>query len=99
MRSAIYGGLFTVAFLLGCQGKSQPAAKQYDVTGKVTAVDAATQVIRLDHDDIPGLMQAMEMDFKVDQPQLLKGIGEGDRVKGRMEVRSGDYIFTNLSKQ
>jgi Cu/Ag efflux protein CusF len=99
MKNAIIFSLLAVVFLLGCQGKDQPATKQYDVAGKVISVDGAKRVVRVDHEDIPGLMQAMEMDFKVEKPELLQGIAEGDRVKGRLEVRSGDYIITNLNKQ
>jgi protein SCO1/2 len=91
--------LFALLALVGCRKPAdQSDVKVYDVTGKVVSVDAANSKVTLDHEDIPGLMQAMEMEFKVDNPQVLEEIVVGADVRGRLEVRSGDYIITELEK-
>jgi Cu/Ag efflux protein CusF len=94
------GVLLSVAFIVGgCQKASDgPQAKQYDLHGKVVAVDKDRKTVTLDHEDIPGLMQGMEMEFKVEDPKLLEDIGAGDEVHGQLEVRSGDYIIKDLTK-
>jgi hypothetical protein len=40
------------------------AAKIFHGVGTVTAVDAASGVLAVDHGDIPGFMDAMEMSYK-----------------------------------
>lgn len=86
--------------VLGCQQAEKSSDNtQYDVTGKVTATDADKQTVTLDHEDIPGLMNAMEMDFKVENRSVLEGISAGDQVQGRLRAKSGDYTITHLEKR
>jgi Cu/Ag efflux protein CusF len=75
-----------------------PAEKQYPIQGKVIAVNPDKPSIKLEHGDIPGLMQGMTMDFAVHNAKLLEGIKVGDQVRGRMKVESGKYILTELEK-
>lgn len=91
--------LAVVLIVAGCQkAADQPLPKQYDLHGKVVTVDKDRKTVTLDHEDIPGLMQGMEMEFKVENPQLLEGVAVGDQVHGRLEDRSGDYTITSLTK-
>jgi len=55
--------------ICGCS-RSNPAAKapeekHYPLTGEVLSADAARKVLVVRHDDIPGLMPAMTMEFAV----------------------------------
>ena len=85
----------------GCHGDSSKgsAEKQYPLKGKVVVVNADKQTVTLDHEDIPGLMQAMTMDFEVANSKLLDGIKPGDQLQGRLKVESGKYIITGLEKR
>jgi Cu/Ag efflux protein CusF len=89
--------------LAGCQTQTGTApkdqAKLYDVKGKVVAVDPTKQTVTLDHEDIPGLMKAMRMEFKVADPKLLDGLAAGDSVQGKLKVQSGDDTLTELTKR
>lgn len=91
------------AALVGCQNQSgspaKDAAKVYDVTGKVVSVDPAKKVVELDHEDIPGLMEAMTMEFDVKDSKLLEGIKPGDPVRGKLKAESGKYVITALEKR
>ena len=40
-------------------------------------------------------MSAMEMPYKLDNPQLIEGIKPGDQIRGRLEVRGPDYVLPN----
>ncbi len=85
--------------LVGCnRGSDTPKEKLYDVTGKVVAVDPDKKTVTLDHEDIPGLMKAMEMKFSVEDAKVLEGIKAGDQVHGRLKVDSGKYTITELKK-
>ena len=86
--------------LVGCQQPAaSPAAKEYDIKGKVVAVDADKTAVTLDHEEIPGVMKAMEMKYPVTDPKVLQGLAPGDQVQGRLEAKGGDYTITRLEKR
>jgi protein SCO1/2 len=96
----LYVTLFAVPIvLIGCNGGSDKSKdKLYEVKGKVVAVDLGKKTVTLDHEDIPGLMKAMEMKFSVEDAKVLEGIKAGDQVHGWLKVESGNYIVTELMK-
>ena len=61
-----------------------PAAKTslqiHRATGTVKSVDAATKLINIAHDDIPGYMSAMVMPFEAASPEQLGTVRKGDKV-------------------
>src|SRR5262245_45905464 len=95
--------LWPVLFVLslgGCRETSQGLAeKQYDVKGKVVAVDREQKIVTRDHEDIPGLMKAMKMKFQVPDAQVLEGLQPGDEVHGKLKVKSGQHLITELHKR
>lgn len=107
-RFAVLPIAVTVAavVLVGCQnpsGSSAPSksasAKVYDVTGKVVSLDPAKKVVTLDHEDIPGFMKAMTMEFPVADAKLLDGMKAGDAVRGTITADGGSYAITSLAKR
>jgi Cu/Ag efflux protein CusF len=106
MRTYYWVGLLVLSAplaLAGCTGggTGQKAApeKQYDIKGTVVAVAPDKQSVTLDHEEIPGLMKAMKMDYQVDNPKLLENLKPGDKVQGRMKAESGKYTITQLEKR
>jgi Cu(I)/Ag(I) efflux system membrane protein CusA/SilA len=89
--------------LAGCgspaSGKKDAAGNQYDIKGKVTAIDANKEKVTIDHEDIPGHMPAMEMSFKVADGKLLDGIQVGDKVQGKLEKRDSGDVIVQLEKR
>lgn len=89
--------------VLGCGDGSTPSKnkdKTYDIKGTVTNVDPAKKKpVTIDHEDIPGLMGAMEMAFSVENAKLLEGIKQGDVIHGKLRVKDGDYTITELHKR
>jgi Cu/Ag efflux protein CusF len=91
--------------LAGCGGasksKKDEAGKVYDIKGKVMAVnpDPEKPTVKLDHEDIPGAMKAMQMEFSVKDAAVLKGIQVGDQVQGKLEKRDSGYVITQLEKR
>lgn len=84
----------------GSSAAGKPAgAKVYDVTGKVVALDPAKKVVTLDHEDIPGFMKAMTMEFPVADAKLLDGLKAGDAVRGKITADGGGYAVTSLEKR
>ena len=82
--------------LAGCKGATD---KEYDVKGKVVAVNPDKPSVTLDHEDIPGLMNAMTMEFDVADRKLLEGIKAGDQVQGRLKKQASGNVITQLQKR
>jgi protein SCO1 len=55
--------LYLLALLAGCD--RNPAGKRYELEGRVVAVDSASRLITIAHQEVPGLMPAMTMPFQV----------------------------------
>jgi Cu/Ag efflux protein CusF len=54
--------------------------------------------IVIEHGDIPGVMQAMTMEFEI-APALLEGIESGDRVEFRVEDAGGRYRVMEIAER
>src|SRR5437763_1484246 len=93
--------LLSVLALAGCQKSGDPTKEpaDYPIKGKVVSVNPEKNAVKLDHEDIPGLMEAMTMDFTVADPKLLKGLQPGDKVEGRLKKDAGKFIITELKKR
>ena len=99
MRQQVKGGVIAglVFILAGCQ--PQAASRMYEVKGAVVAVDPAAKTLELDHEEIPGYMQAMRMTYPVADAKLLEGLSAGDSVLGKLQVGSRSYTITSLAKR
>lgn len=71
----------------------------YPIRGTVRGVAADRRSVTLDHEEIPGLMAAMEMEFAVADPAVLQGIDAGARVEGELRVRGRAPEITRLAKR
>jgi Cu/Ag efflux protein CusF len=94
--------LLTIPVILaGCKGNESksPAQKDYPIKGKVVAVNPDKPSVKLDHEDIPGLMNAMEMEFRVENANLLEGIKVGDQVQGQLRKGESGPVITRLDKR
>ncbi|MGA2794904.1 MAG: copper-binding protein [Roseiarcus sp.] len=56
--------------------------------GVVKAIDAATGALTLNHEDIKGLMPAMEMMYRVDPRSLSEGLRPGDRIDFGLDAKT-----------
>ena len=90
---------FLTFALIGCTSSPSEKEKIYDIKGKVLSVDADKKNVRLDHEDIPGFMKAMEMDFTVSDAKILSGLAKGDAVQGKLKVKDTNYVITELHKR
>ncbi|MBY0515024.1 MAG: copper-binding protein [Gemmataceae bacterium] len=94
-----------LALVAGCQkaaepGKDKDADKVYDLRGTVVATNPGKKIVTLDHEDIPGLMKGMRMEFAVADAKLLDGLQPGDAVEGKLKVGAGNsYLVTDLRKK
>lgn len=69
-------------------GKATEVAKRHPLRGVITAVHADRSALMVKHEEIPGVMRAMTMLFKVD-PAVAKAAKKGQTVTAMMS-REGD---------
>ena len=79
-------------------GSAKPVwPKYYDATGVLKSMSENRIVI--DEDEIPGFMKAMIMSYEVENPEQLKGLKEGDKVKFKLKETENDLTVLEIQKQ
>jgi protein SCO1 len=94
MRSFLAYSLLGVLLLAGCHSNQPDAAsdsteqnfKIYTLRGKVVSTNAATGEVTLNHDAIPGFMDAMTMPYKLKDPGILSELHSGDLLTANVLV-------------
>lgn len=66
--------------------------------GKVTKIDMNIGSVGMDHDDIPGLMPAMSMEFYVSDKAMLSPLTVGDGVDFTILYKGGTETITKIEK-
>jgi protein SCO1 len=88
MRIFLASTLLAVAVVAGChsspkpesQGSPAPSFKVYKLRGKVVSTNPATGEVTVDHEAIPGFMDAMTMPYKLKDPGILSELHPGDTI-------------------
>jgi protein SCO1 len=97
MRVYFVSAAVSLAVLSGCHAGStpeQPTAEDaqttvYHLRGKVIATDPATGQVTLDHEAIPGFMNAMTMPYKLKDPGILSELHPGDEITADLLAQPG----------
>jgi Cu/Ag efflux protein CusF len=71
-------------------------AKVFHGVGVVTGLDAESGSITVDHGDIPGLMDAMEMQYRVQPSVLPHGLRKGDKIEFGVDGKT--YTIVAIKK-
>lgn len=89
MKSVI---LFIASVLLaGCATKPAEPITKHPMRGVVTQLDAEHQVATIRHEDIPGFMHAMTMEYGVRDKQDFARLHSGDTIQATVFVQGDDY--------
>lgn len=95
--------LILLAFLFSaCQKTAtQPAAeaKRYPLKGKVISVDRDRKKAKIDHEEIPGYMTAMEMDFPIHADWVWDELTPGAEIRAELVVDNSakePYFLENI---
>ena len=86
--------LALAALLASACGPAQP--QEGAGTGIVREIGADRRTVTLEHGEIPGLMQAMTMEFALAEPAQLAGVELGESVHFRLVYEAGAYTITEL---
>ena len=106
IRSLLASSLLACIALSGCHTTPQPAQdaatsnyKTYKLRGKVVSTDPATGEVTLDHEAIPGFMDAMTMPYKLKDPNILSELHPGDVITADLFVpqsSAGDTFLDHI---
>ncbi|QYO67144.1 SCO family protein [Leptolyngbya sp. 7M] len=61
-----------------------PDAARYELRGRVISVDRATKTAQIEHEEIPGFMPRMTMDFKINEDWLWDDLLPGVEIQGTL---------------
>lgn len=75
------------------------ATNHYQGVGVVKSINSKPPAIEIDHQDIEGLMPAMQMEFPVTDPNLLNGIAVNDRIDFTIEAAKGEMKVSAIKKK
>ena len=95
--------LIVVLFLFACTEEkpkplSEPGERLYTVRGIVLSRNSADNSLRLDHEEIPGFMAAMTMDYSVRGVDV-KGLpADRKRIEAKLHVTDRAYWLTDVKQ-
>jgi protein SCO1/2 len=95
-RGSIFPSIFIMALAIvaaGCKSNSSAPgveAKHYHLTGKIISVDKQGGTAMVDHQAIPGFMDAMTMAYPVPDAAALAALGPGDEITADVVVPTDD---------
>jgi Cu/Ag efflux protein CusF len=69
--------------------------QRHSLRGVVTRIDADRSALMVKHEEIPGVMRAMTMLFKVDAATLAS-VKTGDTITGLMSRQGSDWVLENV---
>jgi Cu/Ag efflux protein CusF len=73
------------------------AVKRHPLRGVVTAIVADRSSIMVKHEEIPGVMKAMTMSFKVD-PATMNSVKQGDTITGLMSRQNNVWMLEDVKR-
>ena len=80
------------------QAQQPGVVRTYHGTGVVTIVNRKEGWVEINHEEIVGLMPAMQMEWFVKPTSLMKSIRVGDKVNFAVEDNNGSEFITELNK-
>jgi len=107
IRRLIACSILSVLALAGCHSSPKPdsqssassAYRAYKLRGKVVSTNAASGEVTLDHEAIPGFMEAMTMPYKLKDANILSELHPGDIITADLLVSpnaDGDMLLDHI---
>jgi Cu/Ag efflux protein CusF len=77
---------------------SEPGEKVYSLRGVIVGRDVDDNTLRVDHEEIPGYMEAMTMDYPVRGAAVGTLPSDKTRVQGRLHVHDDQVWLTDVRR-
>ena len=94
----LFGSILIVLIsLISCKTQQTEPSSRYHLQGSVVSVDRSHGELVVKHGDIPRLMQAMTMRFKVAGAQSLEKVSPGDEIRADLVREGGAMRLENIT--
>jgi protein SCO1 len=80
----------------GCSPKPSEPARRFRLHGKIVSIDVSTGSADVDHDAIPGFMDAMTMPYAIPDKKVLSALNRGDEITADVVVVDGIPHLENV---
>lgn len=96
--------VFLFLALLACSPEkdakplSEPGEKLYTVRGVILGRNTGMNSVDMDHEDIPGFMTAMRMDYTVRGAEVATLPPDKSRVEAKLHVTDRGYWITDVKR-
>ena len=106
--SKVAAGLLLFVLLLSCsesKGRreqkplSEPGEKTYVLKGKIVGRDAGDNTLTVDHESIPGYMEAMTMDYPVRGTTVAALPLNATAIEATLHVHGTSYWLTQVKRR
>lgn len=98
--------VFALLLTAGCNHQPAPSAsgspaaqpgeiKTFPIKGQILTVDTSKGAVLLDHEAVPGFMEAMTMTYKLHDPSIAKELHPGDRIFAQLLVHKTSEGYTD----
>ncbi|MBL9201368.1 MAG: copper-binding protein [Opitutaceae bacterium] len=99
-RALLATSLLLIAPVAAFSAETKPAEKsaasaRHPLRGVITSVMADQSAFMVKHEEIPGVMRAMTMMFKVDEATF-KAFKAGDAITGLMSRQGRNWVLENV---
>ncbi len=92
--------LLSISLFTACQKAEQQTAsadaKRYPMKGKVLSVDRANKKASIEHEEIPGYMEAMTMNFPIRADWVWDDLTVGSDIRAELVVDDSGYWLENI---
>lgn len=102
MNSRLLGALLALATIVpapctlaAAEQAAEAAAKRHPLRGVITAILTDRSAVMVKHEDIPGVMRAMTMAFKVDA-ETMKSLKQGDAITGLVSRQGNSWVLEDV---
>ena len=92
---ALATAVFSPLPVTGAEKSAEVPAKRHPLRGVITGVLADQSAFLVKHEEIPGVMRAMTMMFKVDAATL-KAFKPGDAITGLMSRQGRNWVLEDV---
>jgi len=100
-RAVVLASLVLLALACAKQHEKpldEQGEKLYTLKGKILSRDASDNSLRLDHEAIPGFMEAMTMDYPVRGAKVAALPPDKSKVEARLHVADDKYWITDVKR-
>jgi len=81
--------------MVAAEKAAEAPAKRHALRGVITAILTDRSAVMVKHEDIPGVMRAMTMAFKVDA-ETMKSLKQGDAITGQVSRQGNTWVLEDV---